>query len=148
MGLWPSLRWSLIRKTSRDHARTPMQWTGGDHGGFTTGNPWLAVNPNCKTINVAAEQEKTDGILAFYQEMIRIRKSSEALQWGDYRKVSSPKGVYIFERETKDEKVTVICNMGKKARKIQPVDGQVLIGNYGAENGAVLNPYEFRVVRS
>lgn len=151
MGLWPGLRWSLIRKTSRDNARTPMQWTGGEHGGFTEGTPWLAVNPNCKTINVSAEEKNPDSILAFYKEMIRMRKASDALQWGDYRKLSSPKDVYIFERETKDEKVTVICNMGKKKRKIQPVDGEVLIGNYGvygAENGQTLKPYEFRVVKA
>ena len=148
MGLWPSLRWNLIRKTSRDNARTPMQWTSGEEAGFTTGKPWLAVNPNHSTINVAAEEEKPDGILAFYREMIRIRKKSDALQWGDYRKLSSPKDVYLFERETGNEKVTVICNMGRKERRTVPVDGEVLIGNYGKENGQMLKPYEFRVVKN
>ena len=148
MGMWPSLRWSLIRKTSRDHARTPMQWTGAELGGFTTGKPWLAVNPNCSFINVAAEEERADGVLSFYQEMIRLRKSRNALQWGDYRKLSSPKDVYIFEREAEDEKVTVLCNMSRKEKRIDPVDGEILIGNYGDENGAVLKPYEFRVVKT
>lgn len=148
MGMWPSLRWSLIRKTSRDHARTPMQWTGDELGGFTTGKPWLAVNPNCSFINVAAEEGRADGVLSFYREMIHLRKSSNALQWGDYRKLSSPKDVYIFEREAEDEKVTVLCNMSRKEKRIDPVDGEILIGNYGDENGAVLKPYEFRVVKT
>lgn len=64
----------VIARYSRDNARTPMQWSDAAHAGFTTGTPWLRVNPNCKTINAAAEQEDPDSVLHFYKKLIALRK--------------------------------------------------------------------------
>lgn len=64
----------VIACYSRDNARTPMQWSDAAHAGFTTGTPWLRVNPNYSTINVAAEQKDPDSVFHFYKKLIALRK--------------------------------------------------------------------------
>lgn len=64
----------VIARYSRDNARTPMQWSDAAHAGFTTGTPWLRVNPNYSTINVAAEQKDPDSVFHFYKKLIALRK--------------------------------------------------------------------------
>ena len=59
---------------SRDNARTPVQWDDGANAGFTTGKPWLKVNPNYKQINVQAQVNDEDSVLAFYKKLTRLRK--------------------------------------------------------------------------
>ena len=64
----------VIARYSRDNARTPMQWSDAAHAGFTTGTPWLRVNPNYSTINAAAEQKDPDSVFHFYKKLIALRK--------------------------------------------------------------------------
>lgn len=68
-----------LAKTSRDNARTPMQWTGGPNGGFTSGTPWIAVNPNASTVNAAAEWANDGSVLRHYQRLIALRRRRPAL---------------------------------------------------------------------
>ncbi len=72
-----------IMAKSRDHARTPMQWDG-KNAGFTEGEPWLAVNPNYKTVNAAEAQDDPDSVLNFYKKLIRLRKQYADVIKGDY----------------------------------------------------------------
>ncbi len=67
----------VVSKYSRDNARTPMQWTGGENAGFTTGMPWLKVNPNYTSINAAAQQDDPDSVRSFYKQLIALRKNPE-----------------------------------------------------------------------
>ena len=67
----------VVSKYSRDNARTPMQWTGGENAGFTTGKPWLKVNPNYTSINAAAQQDDPDSVRSFYKQLIALRKNPE-----------------------------------------------------------------------
>jgi trehalose-6-phosphate hydrolase len=75
---------ALITQRSRDNSRTPMQWDAGNHAGFTRGTPWISAAPNKDRINVAAEEKKPDGIFAFYQNLIALRKKYAVIQNGDY----------------------------------------------------------------
>ena len=75
---------SRIQRCGRDNARTPMQWDDAPHGGFTTGQPWLSVNPNFTSINAAQQAEDADSILAYYKQMLRLRKKYPVLVYGEY----------------------------------------------------------------
>ena len=67
----------IVNKYSRDNARTPMQWSDEANAGFTTGTPWLKVNPNYKTINAASQLQDPDSVRSFYKALIALRKSPE-----------------------------------------------------------------------
>jgi len=74
-----------LAHTSRDHSRTPVQWTDAAHGGFTTGTPWLAVNPNHPTINAAAAVSHPDSVFHHHRRLIELRRQHPALVHGAYR---------------------------------------------------------------
>ncbi len=76
-GLSPEQALKAVSKYSRDNARTPMQWTNQPNAGFTTGTPWLKVNPNYTTINAAAQQDDPDSVRSFYKQLIALRKNEE-----------------------------------------------------------------------
>ena len=65
----------VVSKYSRDNARTPMQWSDESNAGFTTGTPWLKVNPNYQSINAAAQMGEEDSVYTFYKKLIALRKS-------------------------------------------------------------------------
>ncbi|MCZ4396268.1 alpha-amylase family glycosyl hydrolase, partial [Enterococcus faecium] len=69
----------IIRETTRDNSRTPMQWTSEEYAGFSTQEPWMITNPNTKTINVEQQEHEPDSILQFYKNMIRIRQIKKGL---------------------------------------------------------------------
>ena len=77
-------RMERIHASSRDSARTPMQWDDSKNAGFTTGKPWFYINPNYRKINLAAEEEQPFGILKLYRRCLRYRKNSDVALWGDY----------------------------------------------------------------
>ena len=76
-GLSPEEALKVVAKYSRDNARTPMQWTDEANAGFTTGTPWLKVNPNYPSINAAAQQDDPDSVRSFYKQLIALRKNPE-----------------------------------------------------------------------
>ena len=76
-GLTPEDALRAVAKFSRDNARTPMQWSDADHAGFTTGTPWLKVNPNYTSINVKDQLDDPDSVRSFYKKLIALRKAPE-----------------------------------------------------------------------
>ena len=76
-GLAPDAALKAVARRSRDNARTPMQWSDGKNAGFTTGAPWLRVNPNYTAINVEKEAQDPDSVLNFYKKLIALRKNPE-----------------------------------------------------------------------
>lgn len=99
---------------SRDKIRTPMQWDDSPNAGFSFGKdvePWLPVNDNYKEVNVAAEFADPDSILNFYKALIRVRKKSQALQWGCWRTlIHYPYEHLAYIRETETEQVLIVIN--------------------------------------
>ena len=98
---------------SRDNSRTPFQWNNKPNGGFTTGKPWLKVNPNYIEIN--AEQELADkhSLFSYYQQLIALRRHSEiseTLIYGEFSPLLSPENVIAFKRTYKDKSVNIYCN--------------------------------------
>ena len=145
-------------ENSRDNARTPMQWTDAPQAGFTTGTPWIKVNPNHTEINAARDEAERDGVLAHYKRLVRLRRESALVRHGRYRAFAEdhPR-VWAFERRLGDERLAVVANFFA-----EPVDfdvpeelaatGDCLIATHApraALSGTVhLHPYEAVVVRS
>lgn len=151
----PQQRLEMEWRSSRDNARTPVQWDDSPNAGFTTGQtPWMNVNPNYSEINVAQQLADPDSILNFYKKAIALRKELKSVRHGVYREYYSwDPHVYCYSRETKCEKILVYCSFSDKPRKLKvpaPFDltqAQLLLGNYEVTDPSTLKPYECRVYR-
>ena len=133
-------RLERIHVSTRDSARTPVQWTDGPNAGFTTGKPWFYVNPNYTSVNAEREDRDPLSILNFYRRCLALRKSSETLLWGTYREYfQGSRKVFMYERKYKSERILVICSFNKEAMSYRlpkgydPSKGQLLLDNYIAE---------------
>ena len=108
----------LCNRNSRDNARTPMQWSSETNAGFTTGTPWLKLNPNYKEINVADQEDREDSVLNYYRKLTALRKSEEFKEVFTYGKFSpvfqENDNVFAFYRELNGKKVLVAANYGKE----------------------------------
>lgn len=141
------LRWRIIRKGSRDNVRTPYQWNATNHGGFTSGTPWLDVNKNYSLINFNAQKTNQNSILSFYKEIIKNRKDNDVLIYGDFRELYISKKVFVFERYLKDEKVIIAVNITKKQQSIN-YSGELMLSNYNRESfNGTLAPYEGVIIK-
>ena len=146
LGIINPFRWNLIKKTSRDNARTPMQWSAETGAGFTNGTPWLKINPNYREVNVANDLTDPDGVISFFKEMNGYKKSSDILKYGIFRPLSETRSVYAFERELGGRALIAVCNFSSKNKKLpKGVFGNTLISNYKTPTEA-LRPYEFRLI--
>ena len=139
----------IISKKSRDNARTPMQWDDSENGGFTTGTPWLAVNPNYTFINAASQVNDPDSVFSYYKKLIELRKNNKIIVYGSYDLLCpDDEKIYAFTRTLGDEKLLVICNFTDETLEI-PEDAaalkkaakDVMISNY-SEASDTLRPYE------
>ncbi|TLS36501.1 glycoside hydrolase family 13 protein [Pseudalkalibacillus caeni] len=141
----------------RDNARTPMQWDDSKNAGFTTGTPWLKVNPNYREINAENALKDPDSIFSYYQKLIKLRKEHEIIVYGTYDLIlEDHPSIYAYTRTLEDEKLVVICNFtGEEATFRLPENitynsAEVLIENYRFEENDSLSsldlkPYETRV---
>ena len=147
LGIPKKIRWKMIQKTSRDNARTPMQWSAEEGAGFTGGKPWLKINENYKAVNVQAESALDDGVLAFWKQMIAMRKSDSTLADGSYSPLYEGARVYAFARDLGDRRLISVCNMSGKCSKLPKTlrdCGRLLISSRGS-TGDRLMPFEFRL---
>lgn len=106
-------------RMSRDNARTPMQWNDTKNAGFTTGTPWLKVNPNYKTINVESQEKDDDSVLHYYRKLVALRKSpeyKEVFTYGEFAPAyEDTKTVMAFYRTTASQQILVAANFGEEA---------------------------------
>lgn len=136
-----------IKRISRDNARTPMQWHGGENAGFTAGKPWISVNPNYKWLNVAAQEKDDRSILSFYKKMILLRKSYNCLLYGktELAEVDCP-DVYAYYRSFENERILVISHLDSDGCRWKMREkGTLLLSNYEDLHVERMKPYEARV---
>ncbi|QEM12930.1 glycoside hydrolase family 13 protein [Mucilaginibacter rubeus] len=133
---------------SRDNGRTPFQWNNTANAGFTTGTPWIKVNPNYKNINAAAQEKDANSILNYFRRVVKLRKDNLVLVYGKYTLLDAQNpDTYAYTRELNGRKLLVLLNFTNKAASTQTgIDlnnANVLIGNYQkpSKNGTLL-PYE------
>lgn len=95
--------------------RTPMQWSSDQNAGFTNAAPWIRVNNNYRTVNVAAQENDPESLLNWYRKLIRLRSGHPSLRTGSYRHVqASDNGVFSFLRKKDDEKMLILINTGSR----------------------------------
>lgn len=133
---------------ARDNGRTPFQWDATANAGFTTGTPWLKVNPNYTTVNVAAEDNNANSCLNYFRKIVKLRKDNPVLIYGKYTLLDGDNpDVYAYTRELDGRKILVLLNFKDKAASVKTgldmSKAKVLLGNYptASPNGQ-LQPYE------
>ena len=137
-----------IAHKSRDNARTPMQWDASENAGFTTGTPWIALNPNYKKINVADQLKREDSVFHYYQKLIRLRKENEIIVYGNYELLlPEDENIFAYTRSLDGKKLLTVCNFSKSEQKFDfsgYENAKVLISNYNRDAGkdGILKPYE------
>ncbi len=140
---------------SRDNARTPMHWSADAHGGFTTGTPWLKVNPNYGDINVSSQDMNPRSILNFYRKMITIRQTYPALVYGVFEPFAmDDPNIFAYYRQDDEYQLLVVLNFSAEEQVFDldvAVDPERLIrivSNYrnsrepGANGQMTLHPWE------
>ena len=136
----------------RDNARTPMQWTDAPGAGFTSGTPWIDINPNAQAINVEADRKDPDGVFATYQHLIALRQALPVLRHGTvtFEALSHPQ-VLAYAREWEGQKLIVIANVSDRVAEFDVPDrfvvhGQALAWTIGPRasvpRSVPLQPYE------
>lgn len=145
---------SSINAKGRDNARTPMQWNDTASAGFTTGHPWLAVNPNYKQINVETALQDDSSIFYTYQKLIALRKENPIIVWGEFELLEeTAEEVFAYIRSYQDEKWLVVTNFSSTENKFSSSFdmGEVVIQNYPHTikdvGEIILKPYEAFVVK-
>jgi glycosidase len=154
-GLDPKKVFDMVAYRSRDNSRTPMQWDVSENAGFTTGKPWLPVNPNFKAINVAAATEDKDSVYYHFQGLLKLRTSpryKNVLVYGKtvprYQDVDN---VVAYERVVGGQAVLFLANFQNKTIELDGrVSGKVLSNNYQrfdiGTGRATLSPYQALVI--
>ncbi|MCD8015762.1 MAG: alpha-glucosidase [Lachnospiraceae bacterium] len=141
---------AIISRKGRDTARTPMQWDDSANAGFTSGKPWLAVNPNYTQINAASEIRDPDSVYQYYKKLIALRKEHDIIVYGSYELLApEDENLFIYTRTLEKQKLLSLCNFsGEKqilpegVAALASENQGVLIGNYDTPDAEYLGPYE------
>jgi oligo-1,6-glucosidase len=145
---------AAFRAKSRDNARTPMQWGAGPGAGFTTGIPWLSINPNASAINVEAQRDDPTSVYAFYRRLIALRHEERAIADGSFTLLhpDHPQ-LWMFRRAGCDAELLVAANFSRAEIPVEIDErsktAEVLLANYpdSKPSRATLRPWEAWVTR-
>lgn len=140
-----------IYAKGRDNARTPMQWNGQENAGFTTGIPWLPVNPNYTSINAEAALADPDSVFWYYKKLIALRKEYPVFVEGDFTLLEEEHPqLFVYRRSTKNEQILVVCNFsGTDVSWSLPGEwttAEMLISNYPDQVQKTLRPWEATIL--
>lgn len=139
-----------LKEISRDNARTPMQWDDSPNAGFTTGTPWINVNPNYREINARAAVSDPDSVFHYYQELIRLRHTLPVIVYGKFEGLlEDSETIYAYRRLLDGQVLTVACNFTDQEQACDLCEDPAateLISNYKTHKAGTLQPYEARVL--
>lgn len=145
---------TALRRMSRDNARTPMQWDDSHHAGFTSGEPWLPVNPNHVEVNAAAARSDPSSVFAHYRRLIELRHAEPVVAHGDFTMLlPDDERVYAFTRRLDDVELLVLGNFTGRTVHVDLLESDdwrpapVLLTNVGDGPPGGLLPWEARVLR-
>jgi oligo-1,6-glucosidase len=130
-----------------------VQWDDTEHAGFTTGTPWLPVNPDHAEWNAAAQRGDDTSVLAHYRRLIALRHDNAVVALGDFAMLlPQHEHVYAFTRTLGPERLLVVCNVSRTPYPLdellpEAVGAQLVLGNLTTTDPAVLGPWEARVLR-
>jgi oligo-1,6-glucosidase len=143
---------------SRDNSRTPMQWDASENAGFTTGTPWIKVNPNHKEINVEQALSDPNSVFYYYQKLISLRKQNPVMIYGDYTDLSKgDEHLYVYTRSLDGVTWMIILNHSDNETRFtlpggyQDAHKTLILANYSDVTGdesianTSLRPHEARI---
>ena len=114
---------AALRRTSRDNARTPMQWSAAPAAGFTTGTPWIEANPDYVLVNAEAERQAPDSVFAHYRRLIDLRHRSDVVAEGDFTLVlADHPQVFAYTRERNGRRLLVLANLSGEPARYDPAE--------------------------
>jgi oligo-1,6-glucosidase len=136
-----------LRTMGRDNARTPMQWNASEHAGFTSGTPWLDVNPNHTEINAEAAIADPDSVFHYYRGLIELRHELPVVADGDFAALrEDDPQIYAFIRRLGQTELLVVANLSREPATAELGAGRRLVlSNHDDEHTATLRPWEARV---
>jgi oligo-1,6-glucosidase len=158
-GADPETVLDALRVSGRDNARTPMQWDDTENAGFTTGTPWIAVNPNHEEINAQAAFADDDSVFHHYRRLIELRRTEPAVAHGDFHMLLADHDrVYAFTRRHGTTELLVLANFSGEPVTIEVPDAdrwqvaELVLANYPVDTAEnlrepTLRPFEARVYR-
>jgi oligo-1,6-glucosidase len=153
MGDDPAHVLAALARMSRDNARTPVQWDDSPSAGFTTGTPWLAVNPDHAGWNAQAQARDPHSVLAHYRRLIALRHDEPVVALGDFAMLlPEHDDVYAFTRSLEDDVLLVVCNLSRRPYRLadllpEAVHSDLVLGNLPFPDTEVLAAWEARVLR-
>ncbi|WP_235890130.1 glycoside hydrolase family 13 protein [Flavobacterium gawalongense] len=142
------------KQTSRENGRTPFQWDTAQNAGFTTGTPWLKVNPNYETINAEVQEKDPNSVLNYFRKLVQLRKKEPTLVYGKYTLLDNENpNVYAYTRELDGKKLLILLNFTDKNSTynigISTAKSKIILDNYTGikklENN-ILRPYEAIII--
>jgi len=137
----------------RDNARTPMQWDNTMHAGFTETTPWMKVNPNKETIQVASQQANHNSVLAYFKAMRAVRKSNPTLVYGNYEPFETGfENLFSYYRTMDKEIFLIVLNFSGEKINLSSNILQLnmesrIIGNYDHTESETIQPWEANVYK-
>jgi oligo-1,6-glucosidase len=134
-----------MRLKSRDNSRTPMHWNSGLNAGFSSGTPWIMVNPNYRETNAEEQTLRSDSVFAYYQTLIKLRKQLDIITLGSYELLlpDDPE-LFAYSRSYQKEELLVVCNFSNKERTFtlpQRFNGAKLLLSNEETSESVLGPF-------
>ncbi len=148
---------NLLSNTSRDNARTPMQWDSSENAGFTTGKPWLKINENYININVEKQISDENSIFNYYKKLIRLKKGNEILTHGKFNLLlEDDTDIFAYTRGTENEKYLILSNLTENSKTVSLKDfenlkKEIVLSNYNENEIHLENlnikPYECFVIK-
>ena len=150
----PASLFPKIAAKSRDNARTPMQWDDTENAGFSSGRPWMPVNPNYKKINAREQFRRADSVFRHYKKLIAMRHHYEVIVYGHYQLLlPDDPDLFVYTRDLEARRLLVVCNFSEHNRIYVPDEvfrnAEVLIHSGPGiedcsprEENGILRPYE------
>ncbi len=145
----PSSLLPAVQQQGRDNARTPMQWDNSPHAGFTSGTPWLKLNPSFNTINVKEALEDPNSIFYFYQDLLAYRKLNPTLIYGEFELLApDSEQLFAYRRSDADHEFLIFLNFSSDTLRLEEKvewDKYELVKSNYVDSGELLNPWECRI---
>ena len=141
-----------IHYRSRDNSRTPMQWDESSYAGFSTVEPWIKVNPNYQSINVANAEKSSESVLHTYRDLIELRKRDSVLLQGRFQRLpADQERVFAYLRYQGSDKRAIVINFSTQEQSVTTTigaGGSILFSNWPYKpqtSSTPLRPFEARI---
>ncbi|QAS69293.1 glucan 1,6-alpha-glucosidase [Oenococcus sicerae] len=157
-GLDPKEALKRLSDSSRDNARTPMQWSAGKNAGFSDHDPWIAVNPNYLQVNADNNGKDQEPIFDYYKKLIMLRKQNAVFNDGNFKLLlPEQKNIFAYKRSNADDEIVVLTNFSAEEIDLgndYPAlkTSRIILSNYhdrysSAHHNAIIRPYEALWIR-